>query len=255
MSVHTCVVLPTFNEAENLPRVVSALFALPIEPLSVIVVDDASPDGTGVLAEELSRQYPGRLSVQHRPAKLGLGSAYMLGFKCAFSIGAQAVVQMDSDFSHPPEKLVEMLAALPMSDVVIGSRYIPGGAVDRNWPLWRKGLSAFGNLYARKILNLPVQDATGGFRLWRREALERMPLERVRSTGYAFLVEMAYLASRMGFVQTEIPIYFTDRRWGKSKMSFKIQREAALQVWEMKIRYSDLHPQAVLAAPNYLKAG
>jgi dolichol-phosphate mannosyltransferase len=250
MSIHLSVVLPTYNEAPNLPGLVGALFALPIEPLSVIVVDDASPDGTGMLAEQLSRQYSGRISVQHRSAKLGLGSAYLLGFRCALSQGAQAVAQMDSDFSHPPEKLVEMLAALQNSDVVIGSRYVAGGGVDRNWPRWRKGLSAFGNHYARTILNLPIRDATGGFRIWRRETLESMPLERIRSTGYAFQVEMAYLANRMGFSQTEIPIYFSDRRWGKSKMSFSIQSEAAFQVWEMKIRYADLHPHPALASPH-----
>lgn len=235
-----CVVLPTYNEAPNLPGLVSALFDLSLENLSVIVVDDASPDGTGMLAEQLALRHPGQLTVLHRPGKLGLGSAYLEGFKRALAAGAQAIAQMDSDFSHPPEKLVEMLAALQDADLVIGSRYVAGGSVDHDWPLWRKSLSAFGNLYARAILAFPVRDATGGFRIWRRETLEKMPLGRVCATGYAFQIEMAYLASRMGFRHTEIPIYFKDRRWGESKMSFSIQREAALQVWKMKLRYADL---------------
>ncbi len=144
------VILPTYNEAQNLPGVIEALFALPIKDLSIVVVDDSSPDGTGVLAEELAQNHPGQMVVLHRPEKLGLGSAYLLGFEYALSEGAQAIAQMDSDFSHPPEKLVEMLDALEHFDVVLGSRYTLGGGVDRNWPLWRKGLSAFGNFYARK---------------------------------------------------------------------------------------------------------
>jgi dolichol-phosphate mannosyltransferase len=149
---------------------------------------------------------------------------------------------MDADFSHPPEKLLDMAEALKGADAVIGSRYVPGGSVDLRWPFWRKGLSAFGNFYARTILDLRVRDATGGFRLWRRETLQGMCLERVRSTGYAFQVETAYLAERLGYRFTEIPIYFADRQWGKSKMSFRIQREAAVKVWQMRRCYRDLCP-------------
>ena len=234
------VVIPTFNEAENLPKLVSVLFGLPLTGLKVLVVDDNSPDGTGQLAEELGEAQPARLGVLHRPGKLGLGTAYIAGFTRALDEGAEAVAQMDADFSHPPEKLVELLEVLQHCDVAMGSRYVPGGAVDERWPLWRKGLSAFGNLYARAILGLPVKDATGGFRMWRRETLQGMPLDRVRSNGYAFQVEMAYIACRLGYTFTEVPFYFADRRWGQSKMSLRIQQEAAIRVWQMRLEYRSL---------------
>jgi dolichol-phosphate mannosyltransferase len=234
------VIIPTYNEAENLPRLVSALFDLPLENLSLLVVDDNSPDGTGELAEMLAFEHPGCISVLHRRAKAGLGTAYISGFQYALKSGATAIAQMDADFSHPPEKLVELVQALQTCDVALGSRYVPGGSVDERWPLWRKGLSAFGNFYARTILGIPVRDATGGFRLWRRQALLGMPLELVRSNGYAFQVETIYLAHLMGFTHKEVPIYFADRRWGQSKMSFRIQREAAIRVWQMRFRYQRL---------------
>lgn len=226
------VILPTYNEAENLPKLVSALFLLPLE-LSVLVVDDNSPDGTWRIAEELAQTHPGRLHVLRRPGKLGLRSAYMEGFQRAFELGAEAVVQMDADFSHDPAVLVEMDRQLPICDVVIGSRYTRGGSLDRNWPLWRKFLSAFGNTYARTILHFPVRDVTTGYRMWKRATLQDMPLEKIRSSGYVFLVEMAYVAHRMGFKIVEVPIHFEDRRFGKSKMSFRIQLEAAMRVWEV----------------------
>jgi len=242
-AVQLTVVTPTYNEAENLVKLVSALFTLPGVDLRLLVVDDNSPDGTGQLAEELALQYPGRLSVHHRAGKLGLGTAYLSGFQRALGEGAQAVGQMDADFSHPPEKLLELLRLLETCDVALGSRYVPGGSLDRAWPIWRKGLSAFGNLYARTILGLPVRDVTGGFRIWRRETLLGMPLERIRSNGYAFQVEMSYVAHRLGYRIKEAPIYFADRRWGQSKMSFRIQREAAVRVWQMRSEYRDLKPE------------
>jgi dolichol-phosphate mannosyltransferase len=231
--VQLTVIIPTYNEAENLPKLVSALFALPIEGLKILIVDDNSPDGTGQLAESLARTYPGRMDVLHRAGKLGLGTAYVQGFRYAIEAGAQAVGQMDADFSHPPEKLPVLLAALQSCDIAIGSRYVAGGSVDVNWPLWRKGLSAFGNFYARTILGLPLRDVTGGFRLWRSGPLSAMPLDSIRSNGYAFQVETAYVAYLLGYTFKEIPIYFADRRWGLSKMSFQIQREAARRVWQM----------------------
>lgn len=233
------VIVPTYNEAENLPRLVSALFVLPLS-LCLLVVDDASPDGTGQVAEDLVAQYPGHISVLHRPGKLGLRSAYLEGFKLALDQGAQAVGQMDADFSHDPSALVEMAAHLEGFDVVFGSRYVAGGSVDDRWPWWRKGLSAFGNFYARTILGLSLRDMTTGYRLWRREALLKMPLERIRANGYVFLVEMAYMAYCLGLKIGESPIYFADRRWGKSKMSFRIQLEAALRVWQVMWNYRDL---------------
>ncbi len=236
----TTVVIPTYNEAENLPKLIEALFALPLPELSVLVVDDNSPDGSGEIAEALGRQYAGRVEVMHRSGKLGLGSAYIQGFKRCIQAGAEAIGQMDADFSHPPEKLVELAAALSDADMALGSRYVPGGSLDINWPLWRKGLSGFGNFYARTILGMPLRDVTGGFRLWRRQTLASMPLDRVRSNGYVFQVEMAYVAHRLGFGFKEIPIYFADRRWGQSKMSFRIQIEAALRVWQLPWMYRHL---------------
>jgi dolichol-phosphate mannosyltransferase len=234
------VVIPTFNEIENLPKMATALFSLPTPDLKILIVDDNSPDGTGKLADDLASEYPGRIAVIHRAGKLGLGTAYLVGFDRAIIDGAQAIAQMDADFSHPPEKLLDLLTALQTCDVAMGSRYLPGGGVDENWPAWRKGLSAFGNIYARLILGLPIKDATGGFRMWRRETLQGMPLKRVRSNGYAFQIEMVYLAYRLGFELREIPFYFADRQWGQSKMSFRIQREAALRVWQMRWEYRSL---------------
>ena len=234
------IVIPTYDEAENLNNLVSALYNLPIERLNILIVDDNSPDGTGDIAEDLAHKYPDRLSVLHRSGKLGLGSAYIKGFRTALESGADYIVQMDADFSHPPEKIIEFTKVLSKTDAALGSRYIAGGKLDENWPLWRKGLSAFGNIYAKTILRLPIHDATGGFRAWRRETLLGMPLERIRSNGYAFQVEMIYVAYRLGFSFIEVPFYFADRQWGNSKMSFSIQIEAATRVWQMPYEYRDL---------------
>ena len=233
-------VIPTYNEAENLPQISAALFNLPIPALNLLIVDDNSPDGTGDIAEELRGTYGGRVHVLHRAGKLGLGSAYIEGFRYCLQDGADAVGQMDADFSHPPEKIQHLLKALEDCDVAAGSRYIPGGSLDVNWPLWRKGLSTFGNVYARTILGMQMKDVTGGFRLWRRNTLMNMPLDRIRSNGYVFQVEMAFVAHRLGFKFCEVPIYFADRRWGKSKMSLKIQAEAAFRIWQVLWNYRDL---------------
>jgi dolichol-phosphate mannosyltransferase len=246
--VKITIVLPTYNEAENLPGLVSALFMLPIH-LNVLVVDDNSPDGTGRIADELSLTYPGRVHVLHRPGKSGLRSAYLEGFHRAFELGADAVVQMDADFSHDPSVLTEMRRCIESCDVVIGSRYVKGGSLARRWSIWRKALSAFGNGYARTILGFPLRDVTTGYRMWRREALQAIPLERIRSNGYIFLVEMAYVAYLMGYNIVEVPIHFADRRLGKSKMSLKIQLEAAVRVWDVWWHYRDLrrksHPHQI----------
>jgi dolichol-phosphate mannosyltransferase len=241
--VKITIVLPTYNEAENLPKLVSALFMLPLE-LTVLVVDDNSPDGTGQIAEELRIAYSGRVSVLHRTGKLGLRSAYFEGFREAIQSGAEAVVQMDADFSHSPAVLEEMARRITDYDVVIGSRYIKGGSLDENWPRWRKILSAFGNTYARTILQFPQRDVTTGFRMWRRDVLSRIPLERIRSNGYIFLVEMAYVAYLMGFKILEVPIHFEDRRFGKSKMSLKIQLEAAIRIWDVRWHYRDMRSKS-----------
>ncbi len=236
------IVIPTYNEFDNLPKIVAALFDLPLPKLKILIVDDGSPDGTGDLADDLVSQYPSRITVIHRTGKLGLGTAYLQGFQKALEDGADYVVQMDADFSHPPQKIVEFAEAMEQYDVVLGSRYVQGGQLDEDWPLWRKALSFFGNYYARLILNTSVLDVTGGFRMWRRETLMRMPLERVRSNGYAFQIETIYLASRLGYKIKEIPIYFAERNMGESKMSLRIQLEAAFRVWQVRNAYRDLKP-------------
>ena len=176
----------------------------------------------------------------HRSGKMGIGSAYIQGFRQAIANGADYVGQMDADFSHPIDKIPELVAVLDNYDFALGSRYVAGGSLDENWPFWRKLLSGFGNLYARTILGMKIRDVTGGFRLWKKETLQAMPLERIRSNGYIFQVEMAYVASRLGFISKEIPIHFADRRWGKSKMSFRIQLEAAFRTWVLLGMYRDL---------------
>lgn len=236
------IIIPTFNERENIARLVPALWKLSIPGLHVLVVDDNSPDGTGELAERLGRENKGKLTCLHRSAKLGLGTAYLEGFEIALKNGADLVGQMDADFSHPVEKIPGLLQSLQKVDVVIGSRYVQGGSLDIHWAFWRKQLSSFGNTYARTILGLPIRDVTGGFKIWKRPTLEQMPLERVRSNGYVFQVEMNYLACRLGFTFAEIPIYFAERTWGDSKMSFHIQLEAAVEVWQLLARYRDIRP-------------
>jgi dolichol-phosphate mannosyltransferase len=238
----TTLVIPTYNEAENLPKLLAALFALPLKNLHVLVVDDDSPDGTGRIAEAHKKIYPGKIKVLHRSGKLGLGSAYIQGFRLCLEDGSDFIGQMDADFSHTPQKVMDLIHALPEYDMALGSRYIPGGSLDKDWAFWRKGLSVFGNAYARTILGLPIRDVTGGFRMWKRETLAHLPLERVRSNGYVFQVEMAYVTNCLGFKMKEIPIYFAERRFGESKMSFNIQWEAAMRVWKLRGLYRDLAP-------------
>jgi len=237
------IVIPTYNEAENLPKLANALFALSSLDINLLVVDDGSPDGTGEIAEDLKVDFPGKVSVLHREGKQGLGTAYIQGFQLALKAGAESILQMDADFSHPPEKLVEMATTLEFCDVVVGSRYVTGGRLDDRWPFWRKALSGFGNVYARAILGLSVKDTTAGFRMWRRETLLGMPLNRIQSNGYAFQVEMTYVATRLGYHFKEIPIYFAERQVGDSKMSWRIQAEAALRTWQLLWDYRDLKPK------------
>jgi dolichol-phosphate mannosyltransferase len=232
------IVIPTYNEAENLPLLVNALLALPLD-LTALIVDDASPDGTGAVADGLSQANPGKVEVLHRVGRRGLRSAYIEGFRLALAKEPDAIGQMDADLSHDPSRLPDMVAALSKADIALGSRYTEGGSVDHRWPIWRKGLSAWGNFYARSILGLRLRDMTTGYRLWRRSALEAMPLEEIRSNGYIFLVEMVYLAHRLGLRFAEVPIHFNDRRLGYSKMSLKIQLEAAARVWQVRFTHRD----------------
>jgi dolichol-phosphate mannosyltransferase len=239
------VVLPTYNEKENLNNMIDALLALPVPDLSVLVVDDNSPDGTGQIADELAAQHPDRVAVLHRPCKEGLGKAYIDGFHRVLEMGAECVLQMDCDFSHSPEYIPQMIEKLESSgdEVIIGSRYVKGGRLDETWGIWRKLLSWWANsIYVRLLLNTNVKDATGGFRLWRCAVLEGLGLDRIRSNGYVFQVETIYVTEKLGYQIAEIPIYFADRMAGISKMSFRVQLEAALRVWQVRMRHRKLNP-------------
>ncbi|MCS7179036.1 MAG: polyprenol monophosphomannose synthase [Anaerolineae bacterium] len=235
--MNTIVVLPTYNEAENIGPMVAALLGLGIPDLRILVVDDASPDGTGAVADRLAAEYPGRVDVLHRTGPRGLGRAYIAGFQRALREGAEVIVQMDCDFSHNPADVPRLLAPIPEYDLVIGSRYVPGGGVAADWGWERRLLSRWGNFYARTILGSRIHDLTGGFRAWRRETVEGLRLNRVRSQGYIFQVETAYLCERMGYRILEVPIHFEERRKGRSKMSLRVQIEAALRVWQVRWRY------------------
>ena len=236
------VVVPTYDEATNLPDLAGALLALPLPGLEMLVVDDASPDGTGQLAETLAGAHPGRIHVRHRPGKLGLGTAYLEGFQQAMDLGAEAVVQMDADFSHSPNYLPDFISQLADYDVVVGSRYVPQGKLDQNWGRQRVLLSAWANLYARAILGIRVHDATAGFKAWRAGALRGVGLDRICSNGYIFQVEMAYVTERLGYRVLERPIFFEERRVGQSKMTTQVKLEAALRVWEVRMRHHSLTP-------------
>jgi dolichol-phosphate mannosyltransferase len=240
-SPKTMVVIPTYNEADNLPAIVAELFAQQVHNLEILVVDDASPDGTGQVADDLAARYDGRLDVIHRSGKLGLGTAYIAGFKRAISHGADYIIQMDADFSHSPTYLPVFLEKIQDYDVVVGSRYVQGGQLDEQWGLGRYFLSWFANsVYTRLFLGMKTRDATAGFKCWRREALEALPLDSIHSGGYIFQVEMAYLCEKLGLRVLEVPIFFEDRRIGKSKMSMRVKLEAAWRVFEIRWRYRRL---------------
>ncbi|MGD1995293.1 MAG: polyprenol monophosphomannose synthase [Anaerolineae bacterium] len=237
------VVIPTYNEAKNLVPMAEALWEVGPPELSILVVDDESPDGTGAIAHQLAAENPGRLNVLHRTGPRGLGHAYKDGFRWALAHGAEAVAQMDCDFSHAPADVPRLLAHVPDYDVVVGSRYVQGGQTDEEWGLGRVFLSWWANFYAGLILGSRVRDITAGFKAWRREALEGIDLESVRSQGYVFQVEMAYICERLGYRVLEVPIYFEDRRIGRSKMTMPVKIEAALRVWEVRWRHRHLQPR------------
>ena len=241
------VVIPTYNERENLaPLVTAVLGNLPED--HVLVVDDNSPDGTGELAETLARR-TGKVHVLHRPGKQGLGTAYVEGFRYALTSGYQRVIQMDADFSHSPKYLQRLLRAAERAEVVIGSRNVPGGRVV-DWPLPRRLISKGGSLYARLLLGLPVRDCTSGFKCFRREALEILDLDSLRSNGYAFQVEVNYACTVAGLRFAEVPIVFPDRVRGASKMSLGIAREAAIVVLRL---FLGLTPPALASSSQLAK--
>ena len=238
------VVLPTYNECENIRQITAALFALRIPEFSLLIVDDNSPDGTGDIADELAAESEcaGKIHVLHRAEKQGLGPAYKQGFKRAVALGADLIIQMDADFSHQPHYIPQLLEAAKRQDIVVGSRYVAGGSVDESWGVLRKLLSYWANrVYAPGILNLGVNDATGGFRIYRREAMIGLDIDRIRANGYVFQVEVIYVARKLGYRIGEIPIHFPDRARGTSKMSSSIALEAALRVWQIKLRHRRLN--------------
>jgi dolichol-phosphate mannosyltransferase len=250
MDARVWVVIPTYNESMNVDRLVSAITEqlnrlLPGE-YRILIVDDNSPDGTGERAEEIARQLK-TVEVIHRPAKAGLGRAYVAGFDRALSQGAELIVQMDADFSHDPKYLADLIAAASDADLVLGSRYVAGGGV-RDWGLVRRAISRGGSLYARTILRVRIHDLTGGFKCIRREVLETIDLASLRAEGYVFQIEVTYRALKAGFRVKEIPIVFVDRAEGTSKMSARIAIEA---IWSVpRLRRSVPAALAGTGPPN-----
>ncbi len=227
------VIVPTYNERDNLPILVDRLMATP--HLKVLVVDDGSPDGTGAVADRLAANHPERVMVLHRAGSRGLGLSYIDGMRRALAVDATHICQMDADLSHDPADVPRLLEAMAHADLAIGSRYVPGGRIE-NWPLRRRVLSAFANRYVCAITGLQINDSTSGFRCWRREALERMPIDRIKSDGYAFLVELAWEAAAAGCRVAEVPITFVERRQGASKLSGRVVLESAILPWRLALR-------------------
>jgi len=232
------VIIPTFNERETLPVVVDGVLEIP--HVSVMVVDDSSPDGTGDVADSLGRRYPHRMTVLHRTGQRGLGKSYVDAIREALREPFDVVCQMDADSSHDPRHLPELIANTTDADVVIGSRYVSGGAIV-NWPKRRRVLSRFANVYIRAVTHLSPRDCTSGYRCWRREALAALPLDRFNSDGYSFLVEMLYAAWRAGCRFTEVPITFVERRVGQSKLSAAVLVESAITPWRLIASKNRLH--------------
>ena len=227
------VIIPTYNERANLRPLLERLMAIP--DLRVLIVDDASPDGTGQIADAYAADNRARVQVLHRTGKRGLGLSYIDGMYVALRTDATHICQMDADLSHNPADIPRLLDAAQHADFVIGSRYVPGGRIE-NWPLHRRMLSAFANRYIRAITRLAIRDCTSGFRCWRREALERLPLASISSDGYAFIVELAWEASRAGLRCAEVPITFVERREGASKLSSGVIMESAIVPWRLAAR-------------------
>ena len=232
MSDRALIIVPTYNERENIAKLIETVLAQDAR-LDVLVVDDGSPDGTGALVDSIREREP-RVNVLHRPSKLGLGTAYLAGFRWALDAGYAYVFEMDADFSHDPAHIPAFLEAIDGADLVLGSRYRHGKVTVVNWPISRLMLSYAANMYARWVTGLQLWDSTGGFKCFRREVLEAIDLSSVKSNGYAFQIEMSFRAWKRGFRIVEIPIVFTDRSEGESKMSKRIVREAVWMVWRLR---------------------
>jgi len=236
----TLYVIPTYNEADNLPIIIQDLMNLGVDGLHILIVDDNSPDGTGKIADDLAQTYDGRLFVMHRPGKQGLGRAYVQGFTWALERDYEAIGEMDADLSHDPKSVPDLIAAVEQgADVVLGSRYKNGVSVI-NWPLRRILLSMGANMYVRKITGIPIYDGTSGFRLYTRRALEALDLGSINSNGYSFQVEMSYRAFLCGCKIVEAPIVFTERHAGQSKMSRGVIMESALMPWRLRMSQGKL---------------
>jgi dolichol-phosphate mannosyltransferase len=236
--VQTIVVIPTYNERDNIPPLVDRLLAH--ADVRVLVVDDNSPDGTGAVADDLVKARAGRVAVLHRTTDRGFGRSYIDGIKHAIGQPVDVICQMDADFSHDPDRLPDLVAATSGADVVIGSRYVEGGAIV-NWPKRRLLLSRFANAYVRTLTGMQAHDCTSGFRCWRREALAALPLDRFVSDGYSFLVEMLYIAARQGRRIAEVPITYVERREGQSKMSRAVIFESAITPWRLIATEGRIH--------------
>ena len=226
------VIVPTYNERESLPQIVPLVMQ---HDVRLLIVDDASPDGTGEVADRLAKEYAPRMEVLHRTGRRGLGRSYVDGFRRALRSGADVVVQMDADLSHDPMYLPPLVAATEDADLVVGSRYVRGISVI-NWPLRRLVLSTMGNRYVRTVTGLPIRDCTAGFRAWRRRALAALPLDRILSDGYSFQVETLYETVRAGYTVTEVPIVFVERRDGQSKLSPGVFFESLVMPWRLRLR-------------------
>ncbi len=231
-TLRSLIVVPTYNERENLPLLLEAVLKVVPAEVEILVVDDGSPDGTGKIADDWAAR-ESRIHVLHRTGKLGLGTAYVAGFRWGLDQGFEQLIEMDADFSHDPKYLPVMLKSLESHDVAIGSRYVPGGGTV-NWGLGRKVLSRGGSLYARTVLGAPIRDFTGGFNGWRRKVIEAVDVGTLRSDGYSFQIELKYRAFKKGFRWTEFPIVFADREVGKSKMNRRIVFEALARVWSFR---------------------
>ncbi len=232
------VLVPTYNERDNLPPLVAGVLTHQVTRL--LVIDDGSPDGTGDIADQLARECPDRVSVMHRHGARGLGRSYLDGFRAALATDVDFVCQMDADLSHDPAFLPALLAAAGSgAGLTIGSRYVEGGRVE-NWPMPRKMLSALANTYIRTVTGLKVRDCTSGFRCWRREALARIPLDRIASDGYSFLVEVTYQAAAAGLRIAEVPIVFVERRQGASKLSTSVLFESLVTPWRLALAYGPI---------------
>lgn len=227
--------IPTFNERENLPILISQLMQIPA--VRVLVVDDSSPDGTGQVADGLAAKFSGRIDVLHRTERRGLGSAYIEGMQRALKTDTDLVAQMDADLSHDVRYLPDLIAATAGADLVIGSRYVPGGGVS-NWPIHRRLLSRFANIYVRIVTGLRIEDATAGYRCWRRDTLLALPLSTLQSSGYSFQVEMAWETVERGLRVVEVPIVFVERTQGRSKLNRSVMLESALVPWRLRRRHS-----------------